>query len=92
MPKRRCSRSLAHKDTSDAAAKRTRRQGNAKQRDSRLVLAFIIWPATCKYHCRAIKVLSWKHSCQSAVEGLLSKKCRSSASLLVIYIYIYICT
>ena len=37
-----------------------------------------IWPATCKYHCGAIKVLSWKHSRQSAVEGPLSKKRRSS--------------
>ena len=39
MPKRRRSRSLARKDTSDAAAKQMRRQGNAKQRDSRLALA-----------------------------------------------------
>ena len=39
MPKRRHSCSLARKDTSDTAAKRTRRQGDAKQRDSRLALA-----------------------------------------------------
>ena len=39
MPKRGRSRSLARKDSSDAAAKRTLRQGDAKQRDSRLTLA-----------------------------------------------------
>ena len=39
MPKRRRSHSLACKGTSDAAAKRTRCQEDAKQRDSRLALA-----------------------------------------------------
>ena len=41
MPEMRRSHSLAHKGTSDAAAKRTRRQEDAKQRDSRLALAHL---------------------------------------------------
>ena len=64
--------------TSDTAAKRTLRQRDAQQRDRRLALARLAHSATCKYLCRAIRVLSWKHSRQSAVEGRLSKKRRSS--------------
>ena len=97
MPKRGRSRSLARKGTSAAAAKRQRCQEDAQQRNSRLALPRLAHylAATCKYHCRAIRVLSWKHSSQSAVEGPLSKRrrsseaCRRRASLLVIYIYIY---
>ena len=41
MPKKRCSRSLACKGTSAAAAKQRPRQEDAQQRDSRLVLAHL---------------------------------------------------
>ena len=86
MPKRGRSRSLARKGTSAAAAKRRRCQEDAQQRNSRLAL-----PRLAHYLASIVMPSGFCHgsSSQSAVEGPLSKKRRSSeacqrrASLLV---------
>ena len=56
MPQRRCSRSLACKNTSAAAAKRRRRQEDAQQRDNRLAL-----PRLAHYLASNLQVPLWCH-------------------------------
>ena len=70
MPKSRRSRSLACKGTSATAEKRSLRQEDAQQRDSRLALARLA-------HCLAsnLQVPLWcqgsvMHSRRSAIEGV----------------------